>query len=276
MPYSYGKPYKTGMCNRNCEPLLKCPPGSHISSTRRSCVWHGHGDEEDDDVEAAPTITGPPPAPTDPFGVKGERGYYDPKNLPASFNDATHRRLVNAKTGKDLKFESLGRGDNSVEGVFTRNFNLKHHEPTSYENVVRPEYTAQQFNNLNEKYKLDRSLDEYVPIKKVTDDMKTPTSWTQTVYETEYVIDPVTKQKVMRYKRDGNENLIKKKVQWLGSQRKGGAYRRRHRRSRSRSRSRSRHRSRSSSGRRRHRRRSSKRRSSRRRSSLHYRRRYRI
>jgi len=35
------QPFKTPYCNRHCQPLLKCPPGSHISSTRRSCVWHG-------------------------------------------------------------------------------------------------------------------------------------------------------------------------------------------------------------------------------------------
>lgn len=35
------QPYRTGLCNRHCEPLLKCPPGSHISGRRRSCVWHG-------------------------------------------------------------------------------------------------------------------------------------------------------------------------------------------------------------------------------------------
>lgn len=40
----YGEPYKTGLCNRRCEPLLRCPDGSHISSTRESCVWHGRGD----------------------------------------------------------------------------------------------------------------------------------------------------------------------------------------------------------------------------------------
>lgn len=37
--------FKTGMCNRHCQPLLKCPPGSHISKTRKSCVWHGRGEE---------------------------------------------------------------------------------------------------------------------------------------------------------------------------------------------------------------------------------------
>ena len=33
--------WKVPRCNRNCEPLLKCPPGSHVSKNHRSCVWHG-------------------------------------------------------------------------------------------------------------------------------------------------------------------------------------------------------------------------------------------
>jgi hypothetical protein len=33
--------YRTGLCNKKCEPLLKCAPGSHISTTGKSCVWHG-------------------------------------------------------------------------------------------------------------------------------------------------------------------------------------------------------------------------------------------
>lgn len=45
MPFA-SQPYKTGLCNRNCQPLLRCPDGSHISSTRRSCVWHGHSDQD--------------------------------------------------------------------------------------------------------------------------------------------------------------------------------------------------------------------------------------
>ena len=40
MPFA-SQPYKTPYCNRHCQPLLKCPPGSHISSSRKSCVWHG-------------------------------------------------------------------------------------------------------------------------------------------------------------------------------------------------------------------------------------------
>src|SRR3978361_636435 len=41
MPLFARQPYKTPYCNRHCQPLLKCPPGSHISSTRKSCVWNG-------------------------------------------------------------------------------------------------------------------------------------------------------------------------------------------------------------------------------------------
>jgi len=38
------KPYLTNLCNQKCEKRLACPKGSHISSTRRSCVWHGSND----------------------------------------------------------------------------------------------------------------------------------------------------------------------------------------------------------------------------------------
>jgi len=40
MPFA-SQPYKTPYCNRHCQPLLRCPSGSHISATRQSCVWHG-------------------------------------------------------------------------------------------------------------------------------------------------------------------------------------------------------------------------------------------
>lgn len=33
--------WNTGKCNRDCLPMLKCPPGSHVSKSHRSCVWHG-------------------------------------------------------------------------------------------------------------------------------------------------------------------------------------------------------------------------------------------
>lgn len=48
------QPYKTPYCNRHCQPLLKCPPGSHISSTRKSCVWHGRG--ESDSNKSSPSL----------------------------------------------------------------------------------------------------------------------------------------------------------------------------------------------------------------------------
>lgn len=37
----YAKRYNTGLCARDCSNLKQCRPGSHISSTGKSCVWHG-------------------------------------------------------------------------------------------------------------------------------------------------------------------------------------------------------------------------------------------
>ena len=38
MVYASTPAYNTGLCNRKCEPLIRCPNGTHISSTRNSCV----------------------------------------------------------------------------------------------------------------------------------------------------------------------------------------------------------------------------------------------
>ena len=41
--------WKVPMCNRRCEPLLKCPPGSHVSASHKSCIWHGRNNQEEEE-----------------------------------------------------------------------------------------------------------------------------------------------------------------------------------------------------------------------------------
>lgn len=33
--------WKVPMCNKKCEPILRCPNGYHVSKSHKSCVWNG-------------------------------------------------------------------------------------------------------------------------------------------------------------------------------------------------------------------------------------------